>query len=336
MSGLTDILGSLIQAQLSPSGNERMRNTIGAGGPSSDSGLSDILGNIGGALSGMKSDAPGASAGNTQTQGNTSHSGGILGELGDLIGGASPGSAQTQGNNSQSGGILGGLGDILGGGAANKPSVETTGGGFGGLGNVLGGVLGEVGRSLGNGNKVAAGGLGALIGSLFGGGGSSVKGAMGGGTMALLAALAYSALKKAGSAPAQAPLGLLESQTDEQKVEIEQEADLAIRAMINAAKADGHIDQEEMQRIIGQLQKDGIDEEERQQVIAEMQKPMDLNGLLNAAKGNQQVAAQVYIASLLAIEVDTEAERNYMKDLAFGLDLPDQAISHIETAMGMR
>ena len=325
MSALTDILGSLIQAGMSPSGNQRMRNTIGAGGRASDSALNDILGNIGGSLSGMSSNAPGASAGSAQAQ-SSSRSGGVLGGLGDLLGDSS---ANTSTGNS------GGLGDILGS-VLGKTSQGSTGGGFGGLGDILGGALGDAARSAGSSNKVAVGGLGALIGSLFGGGDSSVKGAMGGGAMALLAALAYSALKNAGSKPAGTPLGLLETQTDAQQAELEQEADLAIRAMISAAKADGQIDQQEMQRIVGQLEKDGIDEKERQQIVSEMQKPMDLNGLLNAAKGDQQVAAQVYIASLLAIEVDTDAERNYMKDLAFGLNLPDQAVKHIETAMAMR
>jgi uncharacterized membrane protein YebE (DUF533 family) len=318
MSGLTDILGSLIQAGISPSGNQRMRNTIGAGGqPSSNNGLDDILGNIGGVLSGMSSNAPGTSAGSTGMQGNTNQSGGGFGGLGDILG------QMTKGASS---GGTGGSSSAGGGG----------GGGFGGLGNILGGAIGEIGRSLGSGNKVAAGGLGALIGSLFGGGGSSAKGAVGGGVMAVLASLAYSALKNAGSAPSRAPVGLLENQTAEQKTEMDHEADLAIRAMVNAAKADGHIDDDEMQRIIGQLQKDGVEDNERQHLIAEMQKPLDLNGLVNAAKDDPQVAAQVYIASLLAIEVDTDAERNYLKALADGLGLPDQAVSHIEMAMGMR
>ncbi len=308
MSGLSDILGSLIQAGISPSGNQRMRNTIGAGGPSTDSGLNDILGSIGGALSGMSSNAPGTSASNTQIPGN----------------------------NSQSGGILGGLGDLLGSAASKTSAQPTNSGGFGGLGDLLGGALGDAGRSLGSNNNVAVGGLGALIGSLFGGGGSSVKGAVGGGAMALLAALAYSALKNAGSAPSRTPAGLIENQTDAQKADIEQEADLAIRAMINAAKADGQIDKEEMQRIIGHLEKDGVDEKQRQQLIAEMQKPYDLDGLIKAVNGDPQIAAQVYIASLLAIEVDTRAEQAYMQQLANGLGLPQQAVSNIEMAMGMR
>lgn len=312
MSSLTDILGSLVQAGLSPSGNQRMKNTIGAGGPaSSGGGLDDILGEIGGVVSGMSSNAPGTSAGNSRMQNNASQSGGGFGGLGDIVGGMTKG-------------------------ASSGAGASSSDGGFGGLGDIFGGVLGDVGRSLGSGNKVAAGGLGALIGSLFGGGGSSAKGAVGGGVMAILASLAFSALKNAGSAPSRAPVGLLENQTAEQKTEMDHEVDLAIRAMINAAKADGHIDDEEMKRIVGEAKKDGMDEKERQYIINEMQKPFDLNGLVNAAKEDPQVAAQVYIASLLAIEVDTDAERAYLKNLASGLGLPNQAVSHIEMALGMR
>ncbi len=267
MSNLTDILGSLVQAGLSPSGNQRMKNTIGAGGNMSSGGLSDILGGLMGA------------SGNSAAK--------------------------------QSGSSLDGLGDLLGG------------------------ALGQMGRSLASGDKVAIGGLGALMGSLFGGGSSSAKGAVGGGVMAVLASLAYSALQNSGTTPSQVSASLLENPNSTQKAEVDHEAALIIRAMLNSAKADGHIDKTEMQRIIGKLQEDGLNENERQQLQEEMQKPFDLTGLVTAVGNNPQLAAQIYIASLLAIEVDTNAERQYMQQLANGLGLSDQTVSHIKMAMGI-
>jgi uncharacterized membrane protein YebE (DUF533 family) len=105
--------------------------------------------------------------------------------------------------------------------------------------------------------------------------------------------------------------------------------------MINAAKADGEIDADEIQRILGKLEEAGADSDARDFVINEMNKPMDLSSIVAAAKGRPQLAAQIYAASLLAIEVDTPAERHYMQQLADNLDLPPEIASHIEKAVGI-
>jgi len=47
-----------------------------------------------------------------------------------------------------------------------------------------------------------------------------------------------------------------------------------------------------------------------------MTKPLDTQALLAAAKGQPAFAAQIYAASLLAIEVDTPAEKKYLDQLA--------------------
>ena len=47
------------------------------------------------------------------------------------------------------------------------------------------------------------------------------------------------------------------------------------------------------------------------------------------------LAAQVYAASLLAIEVDTDAERAYLARLAQSLALPPAAIAHIHQTLGV-
>ena len=54
-------------------------------------------------------------------------------------------------------------------------------------------------------------------------------------------------------------MGLLEPQTKADQQELEQRAELVLKAMINAAKADGQIDQKEIQCIAGKLQEAGAD-----------------------------------------------------------------------------
>lgn len=227
----------------------------------------------------------------------------------------------------------GGLGDLMGtltqmmGGGGSGQAAQA---GAGGLGGMLGDVLG----SLGN-NKAALGGLGALAGALLGGGKSSARGAVGGGGLAMLASLAFSALKKAGQAPAQAPRALLEPQTPLEQQALEDDAEIIVKAMINAAKADGKIDQKEIERIVGKLDDDGLTQEEKDFFVTEANKPLDLDGVVASAGNQPEQAAQIYAASLLAIEVDTRAEQAYMQQLASGLGLHPQVASHIERTLGM-
>ncbi len=227
-------------------------------------------------------------------------------------------------------GMLGGLGDVLSGVLGGGQ-----GGGGGGIGGMLSDVLGDVGRSGGGKKNLAVGGLGALAGALFGGGGGSVKGALGGGAMALLSAMAFSALKGAGEKPAQVPMGLLEPETPEQEQQLEDEAELVLKAMINAAKSDGRIDQTEVQRILGQLEEAGANQEVRDYLMAEVKKPMDLRGIVSAAGNRPELGAQLYAASLLAIEVDTPAERTYLQDLATGLNVHPQVVAQLEKTVGL-
>lgn len=225
-------------------------------------------------------------------------------------------------------GLGGGVGDALSG---------LLGGGKGGIGGMLQETLGDAGKALGGGNKLALGGLGALAGALLGGGGGSIKGALGGGAMAMLGAMAYSALKGAGSAPEarDVPVGLRQPENAQQAQELEQGAELVLKAMINAAKADGQIDQSEIQRILGKLEAAGADSDARDFVIGEMNKPMDLDVIVAASRNSPQLAAQVYAASLLAIEVDTPAERQYLQQLAEGLGLSPEVTSQLEKTVGL-
>ena len=227
-----------------------------------------------------------------------------------------------------SGGALSGLTDALSGLMGGSQ-------GGGGIGGMLEGVLGDAGRALGENKNLALGGLGALAGSLLGGGGKSLKGALGGGAMAMLGAMAFKALKGAGGAEAEVPLGLREAENVDQEVELERGAELVLKAMINAAKADGRIDQEEVQRIVGKLEEAGEPEEARDFLLTELSKPLDLEGFIAEARKQPQLAPQIYAASLLAIEVDTPAEKEYLRKLAGNLNLDRGVAADLEKTLGL-
>ena len=191
-------------------------------------------------------------------------------------------------------------------------------------------------------NPLQAGGLGAMAGALLGGGGDSIKGAIGGGAMAMLAGVAVKALMNGGQASASAeavsggaaPVGLKAPETPAEAEYLEKTANLAVRAMVSAAKSDGEIDQQEMQRIIAKLKEAGADAEAQGWVLTELGKPLDLDGLV-ADVPNLEVAAEVYAASLLAIEVDTPEERAYLEQLASRTGLNPAVVQYIHQSMGV-
>lgn len=232
----------------------------------------------------------------------------------------------------------GGLGGLLKGTGLDEVLGGLLGGGKegGGLGSVLSGALEEAGQAVGGKENLALGALGALMGSMLGGGGSSMKGAVGGGALAMLGALAYKALKGTQQESQEVPLGLKAPATPAEQVQLDGQAGLIFKAMINAAKADGQIDQEEIQRIIGRLGDAGLDQKTRDFVLAEMSQPMDTEGLVAAARGNPPLAAQLYAASLLAMEADKPSERAYLENLAASLGLAPQAVTNLENTLGVR
>jgi uncharacterized membrane protein YebE (DUF533 family) len=106
--------------------------------------------------------------------------------------------------------------------------------------------------------------------------------------------------------------------------------------MINAAKADGKIDEGEAHRIVGKLQEAGADAEDQRYVLELMRQPMETETLIAAAEGHPNLAAELYAASLMAIEVDTQAEQAYLGKLASGLGLSSQVTGRIQQMVGLQ
>lgn len=102
-----------------------------------------------------------------------------------------------------------------------------------------------------------------------------------------------------------------------------------IRAMIAAARADGHIDDEERSRIADRLKVSGIGAEAEQFLMQELERPVDMDALVGSAKTEAQ-RVELYTASRLAIDPETRAERGYLDLLAGRLDLPDALVDHVE------
>jgi uncharacterized membrane protein YebE (DUF533 family) len=112
------------------------------------------------------------------------------------------------------------------------------------------------------------------------------------------------------------------------------DAVLLIRAMIAAANADGMIDQEERNRILEKLEIVDLSDQEHAFVVRELLSPAGMESIVSKVT-TREMASQVYTVSLLAIEMDTEAERTYMNTLAQQLRLDETDIADIHRKLGI-
>lgn len=241
-------------------------------------------------------------------------------------------------NNQQRGGVAGQGGAGSGGLLDNLLGNNTAGGAGGSLNQMLGRVLGG-----GAGNSGSLGGLlDKLGGSQTGGRGGAGLGGMLGGLLGGAAAggTAGHLARKDSQDHNQASFGALFddalSHDAEPQVAPTPEqnamAGLMLRAMIQAAKSDGHVDDAERQRLLGHLG-DDLDEDERQFIRDQMAAPVDAAGL--ARDVPEGMERQVYLMSLLAIDFDSEAEARYLNDLATGLKLDRATVNEIHREAGV-
>ena len=94
--------------------------------------------------------------------------------------------------------------------------------------------------------------------------------------------------------------------------------------MIAAAKADGHVTAEERARIDSQLANLGLEEEAAALIAAELDAPLDVGRIAGLATSEAE-AAQIYAASLLAVDPEGASEKGYLAMLAARLKL-DQGL----------
>ena len=188
----------------------------------------------------------------------------------------------------------GGLGDLLG---------------SGGLGGLLSGA---------GGGALAASALGLLLGNKsarkYGGQALTYGG------LAALGVLAYKAYGNWQANQGTAP------QTEPQTIDrvpapqVEQHSQAILKALVAAAKADGHVDERERQLIDGELNKLNGDPALRQWLQAELNKPLDPAEVARAAT-TPEIAAEMYIASLVLVDEEHFMERAYLEELAKQLKL---------------
>ena len=105
-----------------------------------------------------------------------------------------------------------------------------------------------------------------------------------------------------------------------------------LTAMIAAAKADGHVDQAESQKIFGQMEQAGLSSEEKAFLLGELAKPLNIEDVAKHA-ATPEVAAQLYTASAIVIDQANDRERDYLGMLAQRLGIPQGFIEQLNAQM---
>lgn len=113
-----------------------------------------------------------------------------------------------------------------------------------------------------------------------------------------------------------------------------QEAEVLVRAMAAAAAADGVIDADERRRILARLEGGGLGPEERGFLEQTLSAPPTLDAVI-AEIGSPHLAEQAYAVSLLAVTLDSDAERAYLRELARRLALDAGTVSRLHQMIGV-
>ena len=202
------------------------------------------------------------------------------------------------------------------------------------LANVPGGLAGGL----------AAGGLlGLLAGSkkVRKTAGKLATGAAGVGGAAALGALAYKAYQswqQSGEAsPAQIDHTGAPAQLTAQEFDPAQRTDAdgkpfeatLIKAMIAAANADGHIDEDEQARIFEAVEKMQLEPADKALIFDTLRDPPDVQVISGLSSGLEQ-ATEIYLVSRMAIDVDDPREFAYLRELAEGLSLPMALVDQLD------
>lgn len=179
---------------------------------------------------------------------------------------------------------------------------------------------------------LAGGALGLLLGNKrmrkFGGKALTYGGA------AALGALAFRAYsnwqqQKAAGVPGAAPAPAVQPAQFLPAPASDDHSRAVLKALIAAAKSDGHIDERERELIENKLGTMAGDPGLRNWIDAEVVRPLDPADVA-AAANSMEVASEMYLVSVLAVDAESFMERTYLDELAKRLALPLELKANLE------
>jgi uncharacterized membrane protein YebE (DUF533 family) len=194
-----------------------------------------------------------------------------------------------------------------------------SGGGLGDLGGLLSGA---------GGGALAASAIGLLMGNKKA---RNVGGkVLTYGGLAALGVVAYKAYNNwQANSPGQ-PAGEPQTIDRVSGPEAERHSQAILRALVAAAKADGHVDDRERELIEGEFTKLDGDSEFQQWLHLELNKPLDPAEVARAA-ATPEMAAEMYLASVMMVDEQHFMEKAYLDELSRQLKLDPALRLELET-----
>ena len=207
---------------------------------------------------------------------------------------------------------------------------------------VIDGLSRHLGGNSSQGTRQSSGSSGFDVKSLLGGGamgmlvGSKRGRSMGGkalkyGAIAGVGMLAWKAWQSSQEMKGAAT----QSSSEGERVEVlsgeyqERRSLELLQAMIMAARADGHIDEQEQALITDQIDALGADEEMHRWVEQQLKAPLDAQSLAREAD-SPQAAREMYLISVAVIDDQNPMERAWLDQLASALNLTPEMAAELE------
>ena len=112
--------------------------------------------------------------------------------------------------------------------------------------------------------------------------------------------------------------------------QVEAHSQAILQALVAAAKADGHVDERERELIEGEFARLNDDASLRDWLHTQLNKPLDPAEVARAAR-TPEMAAEMYLASVMMVDTEHFMERAYLDELARQLKLEPSFKSELET-----
>jgi len=111
--------------------------------------------------------------------------------------------------------------------------------------------------------------------------------------------------------------------------EANKRSQVLLKAMIAAAKADGHINKKEVAAIDEQIEKLGLKGDVANLMKAEIAKSLDVKEIAALAE-NSATAAEIYLVSAVVTDKENSMEREYLDSLAKAMKLPEGLVEQLQ------
>lgn len=113
------------------------------------------------------------------------------------------------------------------------------------------------------------------------------------------------------------------------EVEANERSVTLLKAMIAAAKSDGHVNEDEIKEVKQQVKTLGLEGDVATILEEELAKPLDIEEIAALAAGEEAKAAEIYLVSAVIVNKDNEKERQYLEDLAKAMKIPEALLAEL-------